>query len=155
MILERAAPSSSSAVSSPRAHVEALRSLLSSPSLPDTLPRGGGLASSTSTSRVQLGPNPSLVRGEGGPSAGALGLGRKGSGTGGGGGVTYRAFMERLMRPESKGFVKAIRLFLISILGDGGDCNPVSSRARAAAGHAGRQGAEDIEVYGSSFLVER
>lgn len=69
--------------------------------------------------------------------------------------VTYRAFLERLTRQESKGFVRAIRLFLFSILGNGGDVNPIGARPRASADRRGGLDTEDVEVYGSSFLVQR
>ena len=71
--------------------------------------------------------------------------------TSGGG---YRVFLGRLTRPESKGFVEAIRLFLFSVLGNGGSVNPASGRPRVAA-PGGRRETEEVEVYGSSFLVQR
>lgn len=86
---------------------------------------------------------------------GVSGLGGEGSGTDGSG-VTYRMFLDRLMCSESKGFVKAIRLFLFSILGNGGDGRTASARPRGGAvARKVQLEIQDVDVYGSTFLVER
>lgn len=74
--------------------------------------------------------------------------------------MTYRGFLERLRRPESEGFVKAIRLFLFSVLGNVGvnavnAVNPASGRPQTAANRDVRLDTEEVEVYGPSFLVQR
>lgn len=71
----------------------------------------------------------------------------------GGSAVTYRSFLERLTRADSKGFVNAIRLFLYSIFGTSGDA-PAFAKLRSGD-LALRREADDVEVYGSSFLFER
>lgn len=67
--------------------------------------------------------------------------------------ITYSAFLQLLSRPDSKGFLSAIRLFLFSIFGPGGD-KPVSAQPRARDWALGREEAR-AEVYGASFLTER
>lgn len=78
----------------------------------------------------------------------------RGTGDGDGNGViTYRAFLELLKRPDSKGFISAIRLFLFSIFGPDRDA-PVVAWPRAREWVLERD-EERVEVYGSSYLVER
>lgn len=120
-------------------YTQALGALLSPPSL--SSPADPRLESS-SASAVPRGNRPEALREEGG-------------GGGGSGSITYRMFLECLMRSENKGFVRAIRLFLFSILGNGGDVSPLSARPRAPASRTTRSETEDVEVYGSSFLVQR
>lgn len=69
--------------------------------------------------------------------------------------MTYRVFLERLTRSESEGFVEAIRLFLFSILGNGGAVNPAAGRPQASSNSDIRREMEEVEVYGSSFLSQR
>ncbi|CAM9784987.1 unnamed protein product [Scytosiphon promiscuus] len=178
-ILEKAVllqPSSPSSVASTSdAYTKALSSLLSAPSSINAVPEdAAGAPPPNPTTRLQLQQlrSPPSAQAGGRNSGDVLApvLGREGSTTrsvsGGGGSsgsnssssssiVTYRMFLEHLGRSESGGFVKAIRLFLFSILGNGGSVNPAAGRPQAAANRDIRQETEDVEVYGSSFLVQR
>lgn len=69
--------------------------------------------------------------------------------------MTYRSFLERLSRADSKGFVSAIRLFLYSIFGATEGVPVSSGTVRGGGDRATGWEEEDVEVYGSSFLVER
>ena len=127
------------------AYTKALRSLLSTPTELPSLEAPPQFRPTSPSSRAE-----SDAGGQG-----MSGLGREGSGTGGSG-VTYRVFLDRLMRSESKGFVRAIRLFLFTILGNGGDARAASARPRGgAAARRMRLESEDVDVCGSAFLVER
>lgn len=144
-ILIKATAPSSLAASSLDAHTKALSSLLSTRTVTDLPPVGAHPQLRPSCSSSRPGESGSGRQGVSDLGGGASGIG--------GSGVTYRVFLERLMRPESKGFVKAIRLFLFSILGNAGDGRP--SPRGAAAARRTRLETEDVDVYGSTFLVER
>jgi len=133
-----ASVSTSGSISEPEPHIKAIKSLLSGPAL------------SLSAEEQQ---SSSLD----GTAAATLAQGGSNASAGGGGGstLTYREFLERLTRSESEGFVKAIRLFLFSVLGNGGAVNPASGRPQSAANRDIRRDMEEVEVYGPSFLVQR
>lgn len=127
------------------AHTKALRLLLSTPTELPSLGAPPQLRPTSPSSRAESDSG----------RQGVSGLGGEGSGTGTSG-VTYRVFLDRLMRSESKGFVRAIRLFLFSILGNGGDGCAASARPRGgAAARRMRLEIEDVDVCGSTFLVKR
>lgn len=160
-------PSSPSSVAStPDAYTKALSSLLSAPSSNKAVSlHAAGLLPQNSSIRLRLQQHRSSpsAKAERNTSGGDLpaALGRSESNISGASKtsssstVTYRVFLEHLGRPESEGFVKAIRLFLFSILGNGGAVNPAAGRPQAAANRDIRREMEDVEVYGSSFLVQR
>lgn len=145
--LNRAIPASSTTVD-PGQHSEALRALLCTPSV-TSIPSLRGVASGDPQSRTRASsasaPSTSTAPGD---------L-REATATGDGSAITYRMFLTRLMRPESKGFVRAIRMFLFSIIGNGGDVSSLTVGPSAAAGGAIPPDLEDVEIYGSSFLVQR
>ena len=148
MEVNPAIPESSTTVGPPGQHSEALRSLLCTPSV-TTIPSLRGIAPGDpqSKTRASSASAPSAST-----SPGDL---REGTSTGDGTAITYRMFLARLMRPESKGFVRAIRMFLFSIIGNGGDVSSLTAGPRAAAGGAIPPDLEDVDIYGSSFLVQR
>lgn len=164
MILAKALPlppsPPSSVASTPDAYTKALSSLLSVPSASSAFPmHAADLPQRTSSTGPHSSPSSSKAgRGSSGDNR-SSDLRRGDSVVSGGGSsnstVTYRVFLEHLGRPESEGFVKAIRLFLFSILGNGGAANPAAGRPQAAANRDIRRETEDVEVYGSSFLVQR
>lgn len=137
-----------SPVSSSDSYPGALESLLSHP------PAGSATLSkrlpSSRKPRSQAQPSTPTSELAGPVNLGAL---RRNGGGDGDGPVTYRGFLERLNRPESKGFVSAIRLFLFSIFGPGGDA-PMSAQPQARD-WALEKDELRVEVYGASFLVER
>lgn len=152
-VLNRAIPPPSTE-SSPDGCTKALRSLLSPPSappLPTTpahryVPRSASRLQTTSSSRSVRSTGTLRSSDKGVPRVGPAGIDATSA-------VTYRAFLERLTLEDSKGFVTAIRLFLFSIFGPNGDA-PVSARPQARDWAVGR-GSDDVEVYGTVFLVER
>lgn len=173
-LLDKAAPhrpssSSSSPVTPTSAppldtHTKAVSSLLSTPVPHTPLPGAPRLLSPSPSPRLGRSRSPPARTAAKrsspatGPAAAARAPGRGGSTSISSCGSGYRMFLERLTRSESKGFVEAIRLFLFSILGNGGAVNPTSGRPREAAVAAGRdrgRTTEEVEVYGSSFLVQR
>ncbi|CAM9448429.1 unnamed protein product [Ectocarpus sp. 13 AM-2016] len=138
-------PSSSPVASTPDAYTKAIRSLLSTPKAnAATASPTRSPSNSSGYPFVQSGGPPFVRRAEqgdvGGNSSSA---------------VTYRVFLERLTRSESEGFVEAIRLFLFSILGNGGAVNPAAGRPQASSNSDIRRETEEVEVYGSSFLSQR
>ncbi|CAN0346118.1 unnamed protein product, partial [Ectocarpus fasciculatus] len=144
--------SSSPVASTPDAYTKALRSLLSTPT-------ASTAATALPTRAPTNSPRRPPARSGGPPSVrrnteergGDGGSGRNSSS----GAVTYRVFLERLTRSESEGFVEAIRLFLFSILGNGGAVNPAAGRPQASSNSDIRRETEEVEVYGSSFLSQR
>ncbi|CBJ32067.1 conserved unknown protein [Ectocarpus siliculosus] len=145
-LLQPPPPPSSPVASTPDAYTKAIRSLLSTPKANTAATARSTRAPSNSSGhpRVQSGGPPSVRRAERGDG------GRNSSSA-----VTYRVFLERLTRSESEGFVEAIRLFLFSILGNGGAVNPAAGRPRASSNSDIRRETEEVEVYGSSFLSQR
>lgn len=148
MELNRAIPVSSTTVGHPGQHSGALRALLGTPSV-TTIPSLRGIAPGDPQSKTRA--SSASV-----PSASTSPRDlREGTATSDGSAITYRVFLARLMRPESKGFVRAIRMFLFSIIGNGGDVSSLTAGPSAAAGGAIPPDLEDVEIYGSSFLVQR
>lgn len=129
------------ASSAAKGHTKALHSILAAPSPNPVQPRDDVFPAPRNRYEV----SPSYLRS--GRSASSAGGEERA--------LTFQAFLGRLMLPESKGFVKAIRLFLFSILGNGGEAFPLSSRPRSTVVRTVRWDTEDVEVYGSSFLVQR
>ncbi|CAN0248718.1 unnamed protein product [Ascophyllum nodosum] len=146
MVMNRAITPGSSATLGPDHHTEALSALLSPPSAANIPSLRGAPRSQTQTHARSPSASSPRTFGEGVREDAAPGKGSA---------VTFRMFLARLMRPESKGLVRAIRMFLFSIIGNGGDASPVSARSLAAAGEAIPPDLEDVEIYGSSFLVPR
>lgn len=156
LLLPSSSSSSSAVASEPDVYTKAVSSLLSTPLPPSNFSPHRQLRQESRRSS----PLPSARRdgedtsNEGRTAAPVIrGGGSRSSSSGNA--LTYRVFLERLTRSESEGLVKAIRLFLFSILGNGGAVNPSAGRPRLVANRDIRRETEEVEVYGLSFLAQR